>query len=504
MQDLKFIPKVLLCGDEAELFSKVGNIPFKIIGHAHIEGKSGVQDFDFVQDNKIFFDDKLQDLNALIKFLQSGAVDYFIFTDTSTFAAFRNNAYKQGFVSSQIVTIEEFKVLPQGFFYDVSADFHLLPYLKDYKVETLLDVDGYFSRGRIFTKLINDFTEIDAVVEKTLPPIIENIYTHVYKNLAQVGFKRYDAALIIERSPADFENMFALLENFSDTIITFARMGSEFEKFIFDNAKHFAEVLGFNGGSVNWYSVTRRKPKENFCNYVVTHKLTPHEDKLPEGYETIHAGRALNPDLGYLGDNTGENISRLNPYINEITALYWIWKNTSHTVIGLSHYRRFFTESNSSKFSYEKILTQDAAQKILKRYDIIVSEIYYGGLTQREFIMNDCGKDLATFGETILKKYLLQVQPDYLDAFEFVMNSTTLYKCNMFVTRKNIFDAYCKWLFSFYLDATEEIVRLVGLDKVTSNQRRIVGYFSERLMTTWLIKNRLRIKELKIMQIEGI
>jgi len=28
-----------------------------------------------------------------------------------------------------------------------------------------------------------------------------------------------------------------------------------------------------------------------------------------------------------------------------------------------------------------------------------------------------------------------------------------------------------------------------------------VGYFSERLMTTWLIKNRLRVKELKIMQV---
>ena len=74
----------------------------------------------------------------------------------------------------------------------------------------------------------------------------------------------------------------------------------------------------------------------------------------------------------------------------------------------------------------------------------------------------------------------------------------------MFVTRRDIFDAYCKWLFSFYLDATEEILRTVGLDEITGNPRRIIGFFSERMMTIWLWKNRLRIKELDFMFVEGI
>ena len=496
--ELNFIPKILLCGDEAEFLSRVGERPFKIIGHAYIFGKG----FNFVQDNKIFFKDKLQDLPALINFLKSGAVDYFLFTNLNEFGAFRNNAYKRGFLSSKVVTLDQFNAAPK-FFYDVSADFRLLHYLKTLDVKTLLDVDGYFSRGRIFTKLGNDITEIDGIAPNPLLPVIENIYTHVYKNLAAINFKRYDAVLVIEREPAEFESLLVLLENFSDTIITFVRNGSELEKYIFANAENFAEVLGLHGGAGNWYFLKRHTPPEDFCNYVVMHKKV-NLDALPEGYKMIHAGREGKDDLGYPGDNTGDNISRLNLYINEITAIYWMWKNTNHTTIGLAHYRRFFTEEDNDDFAYEKILTRDAALKILQSYDIIVSEPYYGHLTQREWIINDCGKNLATLGETILRKHLLQIQPDYLDAFDFVMNLPTLYKCNMFVTRRNIFDAYCKWLFSFIIDATEEILRTVDLKNLSWSPRRLMSFLAERMLNTWLIKNRLRIKELKIMQVPGL
>ena len=393
--------------------------------------------------------------------------------------------------------------MPSEFFYEVQAEARLLDHLKFLQIKTLLDVDGYFAKGNIFTKLGNDLTEIDCISEKPLPPIMENIYTHAYKNLAEVGYKRYDAAIILERPPLDTETLFIMLENFTDTVAIFLRRDSELQKHLVATANNYAGINGFHTETGSWFFLRRHKRPENFCMYVVTHKPTPHEGKLPEGYKIIHAGRGLNADLGYLGDHTGDNISALNLYINEITALYWFWKNTNHSVIGLCHYRRFFTEGDE-KFSYDKILTKDAALKILERYDMIVSKFYYGLLTQREFVENDCGAELTTVGESILKKHILQVQPDYVDAFEQVMNSTTLYKCNMFVTRRNIFDAYCKWLFSFYLDATQEIFRLVGLDKITDKRRRIMGYFSERMLNTWLFKNRLRLKELNFMFIEGI
>ena len=141
--------------------------------------------------------------------------------------------------------------------------------------------------------------------------------------------------------------------------------------------------------------------------------------------------------------------------------------------------------------------------KILEGYEIIVAKIYIGRL-QRELIRADCGKTLTTLAETIIRKYIQQAQPDYLDALDYVLNSKSFYRCNMFVTRRNIFDAYCKWLFSFLIDATEEFLSKADLGTTPPKRRRVMGYFAERMLTVWLLKNRLRINELNVMFIKDI
>ena len=502
--ELSFVPKILLCGDEADFKARVDDRPFKIVGHVKFFGEVDGKQLNFFRDGIIFFNGKFQNVNDFLKHLATSNVDYLIFTVLEQFeAVYRFLAYK-GVVSQKLITIEMLKSLPRKFFYDPNSEFQILAWLKILSIKTLLDVDAYFSRGKIFTKLENDLTEIDCISDEPLWSVMENIYTRTYKNFADVGFRHYDAALIVERPPMDFIAMFTFLANFTDCVITFARNGSELEQYIAGNMKIFSGVNGLRTATGIWIFINRYKPPENFCIYVVTHKPTPHEGKLPEGYKLIHAGRALNKDLGYLGDDTGDSISRLNPYLNEITALYWMWKNTSNEIIGLSHYRRFFTTADDVAFAYEKILTRDAALKILSRYDIIIKRIILQESSQREGVINTSGKDLTVLAEGIIKKYMMQAQPDYLDAFDFMLNSTTLYGCSMFVTRRNVFNAYCKWLFSFLIDATEEILRTINFETLQSGQRRVMGFFTERLFQVWLMKNHLRAKELHGMYIDGL
>ncbi len=86
---------------------------------------------------------------------------------------------------------------------------------------------------------------------------------------------------------------------------------------------------------------------------IATHK----KYKMPTDnmYLPLHVGAEGKKDkdgielnLGYIKDNTGENISELNSSFCELTGLYWAWKNLNSDYIGLAHYRRHF--SLSKKF----------------------------------------------------------------------------------------------------------------------------------------------------------
>ena len=55
--------------------------------------------------------------------------------------------------------------------------------------------------------------------------------------------------------------------------------------------------------------------------FVMTHKkFNEPEDKI---YIPLQVGKAAGQDLGYLGDDTGDNISDLNKYYGELTGVYW-------------------------------------------------------------------------------------------------------------------------------------------------------------------------------------
>ncbi|WP_289506292.1 DUF4422 domain-containing protein, partial [Faecalibaculum rodentium] len=99
-------------------------------------------------------------------------------------------------------------------------------------------------------------------------------------------------------------------------------------------------------------------------NYIITHKaFTPPE--LPD-YTPLQVGSG--PDLGWLRDNTGDEISAKNPNWCELTGLYWIWKNDHESdVVSISHYRRYFQ-------GREGILRSAEIEQLLGDHDILLAE----------------------------------------------------------------------------------------------------------------------------------
>ena len=68
-------------------------------------------------------------------------------------------------------------------------------------------------------------------------------------------------------------------------------------------------------------------------------------------FRPLQVGKAQSAvNLGFDGDDTGDNISRKNPNYCELTGLYWAWKNLKdYDYVGLAHYRRYFDFSKKTR-----------------------------------------------------------------------------------------------------------------------------------------------------------
>lgn len=217
--------------------------------------------------------------------------------------------------------------------------------------------------------------------------------------------------------------------------------------------------------------------------FVMTHKpFTPPEDSM---YVPLHVGRANAKDLGFLGDNTNDSISSLNPYFCELTGMYWLWKNYHDAdYIGICHYRRYLINEHGS------IFTEPELQKLLQDYDIITTKLlsltcsYYHGFGENHHI-----KDLITTGEVLREKY-----PQYADIFESLVHGPHTYFGNIFITSKENYDTYCTWLF----DILFEVQKRTDFTGYNDYHKRLFGFLSEFLQTVWIRFHQLKVYECKV------
>lgn len=221
------------------------------------------------------------------------------------------------------------------------------------------------------------------------------------------------------------------------------------------------------------------------------------EDKI---YLPIHVGRAIKADLGYLGDDTGENISDKNANYCELTGLYWAWKNLKCDYIGLCHYRRYFAHAVSSSDVEKKklaILQQADYEKLFRQYDVILpKQRNYFIETVRSQYEHAHNKNDLEVAEKIIK----ELYPEYSKAFIKVMGRTKLHIFNMFVMKKEKFDEYCQWLFTILF----ELEKRIDIRRYDEYEARVFGFLSERLFNVWLEKQQLKVIEINVIFLESI
>lgn len=221
--------------------------------------------------------------------------------------------------------------------------------------------------------------------------------------------------------------------------------------------------------------------------YVVQHK--EYQVKEDDLYKPLCVGSYRKS--GCLTEQIGDSISHLNSKINECTALYWIWKNTTEEYVGLNHYRRYFY--NNSIKSIGNYITKENIENWLKEYDILLPETCpQRGISEYARIRSSIDSVVFENGYQLIRESIRKNQPKYLIHFDNVMNGYTFFPCNMFVTSRTVLNQYCEWLFSFLIEAAENL----DISGVDSYSQRVIGFFAERMWTVWLREQKLRIKQL--------
>lgn len=171
----------------------------------------------------------------------------------------------------------------------------------------------------------------------------------------------------------------------------------------------------------------------------------------------------------------GDNIDHLNPWYCELTALYYLWKNSTSSLVGLEHYRRFFASKNM-KGNQNMRLGDEEAKEILKTHDIIMCNFrhkpYYSAY---DWFVRDYGKEEDLM---IFVNCLNDTEPYLGDKFISYLKRRELKQCNMFIAHKPVIDKYCEWIFP----KLALYDRAAGL---TEANKRIDGYFSEHIFGLW-------------------
>lgn len=234
---------------------------------------------------------------------------------------------------------------------------------------------------------------------------------------------------------------------------------------------------------------------------VATHK--PYRMPADSIYLPLHVGAALHPDVcqEMQGDDTGDNISEKNPFLCELTGLYWLWKNCDADYKGLVHYRRLLGSPNPvrlrNKDPFDRLVTERELESLLGDVDVIVAKRrnYY-----IETVYDHYSHTFEAEQFDVCREILTETKPEYVASWDRLMRSRGAHIFNMFVMRADLLEDYC----SFMFEVLSELEKRIDPAQYDSFGARYLGRVSERLLDPWLETNGYRYEELPVVNSEPI
>ncbi|MCK8626820.1 DUF4422 domain-containing protein [Fructobacillus cardui] len=227
--------------------------------------------------------------------------------------------------------------------------------------------------------------------------------------------------------------------------------------------------------------------------YIATHK--PYEMPQDKLYQPLMVGSSLRDEVptGYQRDDQGENISTKNPNFNELTGIYWMWKNSKEDAVGLVHYRRYLGKKGGH--DYAERLSQQDIENLLRQHDVILpKERNYYIENQRNHYLHAHANEPYE----IMEKVIRENYADFYPGFQRMERSTKAHLFNMFIMKKEVFNDYAEFVFG----VLEKVQEKVDLSTLHGQDARVFGFLSERLMDTWLNTRDYSFTEVPVISLE--
>jgi len=223
--------------------------------------------------------------------------------------------------------------------------------------------------------------------------------------------------------------------------------------------------------------------------FIATHKSADFPDD--KGYIPLHVGKGRSTvDLGIRGDNTGDNISHLNPFFCELTGLYWLWKNSSAPITGLVHYRRFIAAAKKEfHFLNQNIASSDDFAELRSDCDLIVFNpmslvdpvTKMPWSNEQHYCHFLGGLDLP-----LARDAVEDMDKSYIPHWDFIMRINKCSVCNVMIGKRRWISEYCEWLFPILFKLERQIPYL----DYNPFEQRVFGFLAEKLLNVWISRNR--------------